>query len=147
MNRIVQEKVIPMINDLILDYKDRNEGKWSKAESFCIDDIDENDQSTLAAYLFEANDRDICAISENKYIDKMESSLFNLLNIGLIEDKIHFADTFKKYFTKYYENKIQELIQECITCIQQEERDEYRASGRSIYRHYDNNEIIRSTWS
>lgn len=100
-------------------------------------DLDEYEQGTIAAYLFNEDDQDVgYCLSENNNYDDIAASLHNMLK-GV--ENATFEETVKKNVIKYYEKRARDLIQDRLAEM---DSDYLSDKGLTRIRNRDNGDYI-----
>jgi hypothetical protein len=100
-------------------------------------DLDDHEQGTIAAYLFNEDDQDVgYCISENNKYDDISASLVNMLK-GV--EHADFAEVVKKNVIKYYEKRARDLIDDRLAEM---DSDYLSDRGLTRTRNRDNGDYI-----
>lgn len=124
--------LIPFVDRLIRNKCHQDENGYQ----LTLNELDDHEKEQFAAHLLENDDRDIFSIYENEKYDDIVSSLIVMLKKDNLDNRLDFAESIRDNVTKYYEDRMSDLIKERLSIV---EADDYHFIGY-IKRERDNGE-------
>lgn len=118
---IYSNKIYPFVEKLVREHNfDSGRGIYELS----FDDLEIDEQQELAKMMLIYKDEDLESIYHNDDIDLIRASLISMIGNPDIDNRLCFAELLMEKIVKYYQPQIQKIIDEIISWVEQEDREE-----------------------